>query len=161
ADRGVRPGGGTPGARPRQPGGGGAPGAVADGAPAVAATPGRADLLGGGGRDRVAAPGRRRRSDAGPAGSADRHRGQDAERAAAGAPVPRRRARRGGRRLHHPGFPHQELPDLVYIEQLTSALYLEKRDDVEYYFDAVNRLYVDAAPLARTVEILERIARET
>lgn len=44
---------------------------------------------------------------------------------------------------------------------MTSALYLEKRDDVEYYFDAVNRLYVDAAPLARTVEILERIARET
>ena len=58
-------------------------------------------------------------------------------------------------------FPHQELPDLVYIEQLTSALYLEKRDDVEYYFDAVNRLYVDAAPLARTGEILERIIRET
>ena len=48
--------------------------------------------------------------------------------------------------------------DLVYIEQLTSALYL-KRDDGD--FDAVNRLYVDAAPLARTVEILERIARET
>src|SRR5690606_11547335 len=57
-------------------------------------------------------------------------------------------------------FPHQELPDLVYIEQLTSALYLEKRDDVEYYFDAVNRLFVDAAPPAQTVEILERIVRE-
>ena len=28
-------------------------------------------------------------------------------------------------------FPDQELPDIVYVEQLSSALYLDKRDDVE------------------------------
>src|SRR5262249_39555025 len=30
-------------------------------------------------------------------------------------------------------FPDQDLPDVVYVEQLTSALYLDKRDDVEQY----------------------------
>ena len=30
-------------------------------------------------------------------------------------------------------FPDEELPDVVYIEQLTSALYLDKRDDVDHY----------------------------
>jgi transcriptional regulator with XRE-family HTH domain len=54
-------------------------------------------------------------------------------------------------------FPHRDLPDLVYIEQLTNALYLDKREDVEQYFDAVNRLSVKAAPLARTIDILSEI----
>ncbi|HEY8472917.1 MAG TPA: helix-turn-helix transcriptional regulator [Natronosporangium sp.] len=52
------------------------------------------------------------------------------------------------------------LSDLVYIEQLTHALYLESRADVEVYFDTVNRLYVDAAPISRTAEILEGILNE-
>ena len=54
-------------------------------------------------------------------------------------------------------FPHQELADLVYLEQLTSALYLDNPDDVDFYFDAVNRLFVEAAPLADTVRILSRM----
>jgi hypothetical protein len=54
-------------------------------------------------------------------------------------------------------FPQPELPDLVYLEQLNSALYLDNRADVDFYFDAVNRLYVEAAPLADTVRILNRI----
>jgi len=54
-------------------------------------------------------------------------------------------------------FPQQDLPDLVYLEQLTSALYLDGRADVDFYFDAVNRLFVEAAPLQDTVRILERI----
>jgi hypothetical protein len=54
-------------------------------------------------------------------------------------------------------FPHDDIPNLVYIEQLTNALYLERREEVECYFDAVNRLYLEAAPLARTVEILDGI----
>jgi hypothetical protein len=57
-------------------------------------------------------------------------------------------------------LPHDDLPDLVYIEQLTNALYLDKREDVECYFDVVNRLYVDAAPVGRTVEVLDRIISE-
>lgn len=54
-------------------------------------------------------------------------------------------------------FPQQDLPDLVYLEQLTSALYLDNRRDVDFYFDAVNRLFVEAAPLRDTVGVLERI----
>jgi transcriptional regulator with XRE-family HTH domain len=54
--------------------------------------------------------------------------------------------------------PH--LKDLVYLEQLTGALYLERREDVEVYFDVVNRLYVEAAPPAQTVRILHRIVHD-
>jgi transcriptional regulator with XRE-family HTH domain len=54
--------------------------------------------------------------------------------------------------------PH--LKDVVYVEQLTHALYLESRADVEAYFDAVNRLYVEAAPLSETVEILDRLHQD-
>jgi hypothetical protein len=57
-------------------------------------------------------------------------------------------------------FPQQDLPDLVYLEQLTSALYLDNREDVDRYFDAVNRLFVEAAPLKDTVQILDRIIRD-
>jgi transcriptional regulator with XRE-family HTH domain len=58
-------------------------------------------------------------------------------------------------------FPHDSLPDVVYIEQLAGALYLDKREDVDYYFDAVNRLFVEAAPVRDTVQILDRILGET
>lgn len=57
-------------------------------------------------------------------------------------------------------FPHEDLLDLVYVEQLTGAQYLESRADVEVYFDAVNRLYLEAAPVGRTVEILDRLIGE-
>ncbi|MCA2217374.1 helix-turn-helix domain-containing protein [Jidongwangia harbinensis] len=57
-------------------------------------------------------------------------------------------------------FPHSELPDLVYVEQLTSALYMDRGEDVDAYFDAVNRLFVDAAPPRETVHILDRIIGE-
>ncbi|MGN9811292.1 helix-turn-helix domain-containing protein [Micromonospora sp. BQ11] len=54
-------------------------------------------------------------------------------------------------------FGDAELPDIVYIEQLTSALYLDKRDDLDYYAVAMERLCVEAEPPERTQEILHRI----
>ncbi|WCN84141.1 helix-turn-helix transcriptional regulator [Micromonospora sp. LH3U1] len=51
-------------------------------------------------------------------------------------------------------FGDQELPDIVYIEQLTSAIYLDKRDDLDYYAVAMERLCVEAEPPERTSEIL-------
>jgi transcriptional regulator with XRE-family HTH domain len=54
-------------------------------------------------------------------------------------------------------FPHHAMPDVVYIEQLTGALYLERPDDVDSYFDAVTQLFLDAAPLTETVAILDRV----
>ncbi|WP_188116067.1 helix-turn-helix domain-containing protein [Salinispora fenicalii] len=54
-------------------------------------------------------------------------------------------------------FDDKELPDVVYIEQLTSALYLDKREDLDYYALAMERLCVEAEPPERTPELLGRI----
>ncbi len=58
-------------------------------------------------------------------------------------------------------FPEPDLPDVVYVEQLTSALYLDKREDVEHYRKVMERVCVEAEPPERTAEILSRILRET
>jgi hypothetical protein len=57
-------------------------------------------------------------------------------------------------------FPEDELPDVVYVEQLTSALYLDKREDRDHYASAMERLCIEAEPPTRTVEILEKILQE-
>jgi transcriptional regulator with XRE-family HTH domain len=54
-------------------------------------------------------------------------------------------------------FPDQDLPDVVYIEHLNSALYLDKREDVELYAAAMERLCVEAEPPTRTPDILSNI----
>ena len=50
---------------------------------------------------------------------------------------------------------------MVYVEQLTSALYLDKRDDVDHYAAAMERLCVEADPPDRTADILRRVLRDT
>jgi hypothetical protein len=57
-------------------------------------------------------------------------------------------------------FPHQDLPDIVYIEHLTNALYLEKREDVDQYAVVVSRLFIEAEPPRRTPEILREALRD-
>ena len=57
-------------------------------------------------------------------------------------------------------FPDDELPDVVYVEQLTSAIYLEKREDVEQYVAAMESLCVDAEQPGRTVELLTTMLRD-
>ncbi|MGH8793289.1 MAG: helix-turn-helix domain-containing protein [Stackebrandtia sp.] len=57
-------------------------------------------------------------------------------------------------------FPDQELPDVVYIEHLNSALYLDKRDDVDLYVAAMESLCVQAETPDRTPEIIEGILKE-
>jgi hypothetical protein len=57
-------------------------------------------------------------------------------------------------------FGDQDLPDIVYIEQLTSALYLDKREDLDFYAVAMERLCVEAEPPERTPKILTRIIEE-
>ncbi|GAA2590915.1 helix-turn-helix transcriptional regulator [Dactylosporangium fulvum] len=57
-------------------------------------------------------------------------------------------------------FPDEDLPDVVYIEQLTSALYLDKRDDVDLYAEAMERLCVEAHPPTDTSKILEEIRKD-
>ena len=58
-------------------------------------------------------------------------------------------------------FPEQDLPDVVYVENLTGAMYLDKRDDVDTYLQAMERLCVDSATPERTVELLGDLLRET
>jgi transcriptional regulator with XRE-family HTH domain len=54
-------------------------------------------------------------------------------------------------------FADRELPDVVYLEHLTNAVYLDKREEVERYLDVMELLCVASEPPARTVELLTRI----
>lgn len=58
-------------------------------------------------------------------------------------------------------FPEQDLPDVVYLEQLTSALYLDKRDDVDQYGQVMERLCVDSQQPDQTTALLNSILKET
>jgi transcriptional regulator with XRE-family HTH domain len=58
-------------------------------------------------------------------------------------------------------FAESGLPDVVYLEQLAGALYLNSRDDVDQYADAMVRLSVEAPPPAGTAAILERILKDS
>lgn len=51
-------------------------------------------------------------------------------------------------------FQEPDLPDIVYLEQLNSALYLDKRDDVEDYMAVMDSLCATAEPHSRTGAIL-------
>ena len=57
-------------------------------------------------------------------------------------------------------FPEPDRPDVVYLEQLTSALYLDKRDDVEKYTEVMERLSVEAESPERSVHILSGMLEE-
>jgi transcriptional regulator with XRE-family HTH domain len=57
-------------------------------------------------------------------------------------------------------FPDRELPDVVYVEQLASALYLDKREDVDRYTEVMERLCAVSTTPDETVELLRAIAAE-
>ncbi|HKB29821.1 MAG TPA: helix-turn-helix transcriptional regulator [Streptosporangiaceae bacterium] len=57
-------------------------------------------------------------------------------------------------------FAEPDLPDIVYLEQLTSALYLDKRDDVDHYLAVMERLCLEAEPAASTAETLGKVLKE-
>jgi len=58
-------------------------------------------------------------------------------------------------------FDEQYLPDVVYIEQLTGAIYLEQRSDVEHHLAVMDQLSTDALPPAASVRFIEQVAAET
>ena len=58
-------------------------------------------------------------------------------------------------------FPGLDLPDVVYTEQLTTAVYLDKPAHVERYTEVIERLSVQSEPPEQTIEILSRILEET
>jgi hypothetical protein len=52
------------------------------------------------------------------------------------------------------------MPDVIYTEQLTGALYLDRREDVDRYLEAMERLCVDADPPAGTADFLVEILND-
>jgi hypothetical protein len=56
-------------------------------------------------------------------------------------------------------FSEPELPDVVYLEHLTSAIYLDKRSDLDRYLAVMDQLMLEAGPLSATAEILRDISR--
>lgn len=58
-------------------------------------------------------------------------------------------------------FGEPEVPDVVYIEQLTSALYLDKREDVDHYLEVMNHLSTEALTPAASARFISEIIRET
>jgi hypothetical protein len=51
-------------------------------------------------------------------------------------------------------FAERELPDIVYMEQLASAIYLDRRDEVGRYHEVMDQLAVQAAPPTETSALL-------
>jgi hypothetical protein len=58
-------------------------------------------------------------------------------------------------------FSEPDLPDLVYLEQLTSALYLDKSEDVQHYLVVMDRLCVQAKSPTETVRFLTSTLKES
>jgi hypothetical protein len=58
-------------------------------------------------------------------------------------------------------FGDQELPDVVYVEHLTSALYLSKQEDVDQYLHVMESICVRSAAPDETVEIVGQILNDS
>jgi hypothetical protein len=54
-------------------------------------------------------------------------------------------------------FPEPDLPDVVYVEEMVSALYLDKREHVDRYLETMNRLTVDSQPPEISAETLQKM----
>ncbi|MER5884767.1 helix-turn-helix transcriptional regulator [Streptomyces sp. NPDC001941] len=70
---------------------------------------------------------------------------------------------------HHPGtygpfvlfrFAMPELPDMVYSEYLTGAVYLDARPEVASHLEVMDRMAAQAATAQRTKEILKDLRKE-
>jgi hypothetical protein len=57
-------------------------------------------------------------------------------------------------------FSEPDVPDVVYIEQLTGALYLEKPAATDHYLDIMNRLSAISLSPGQTIPFLENISRQ-
>jgi len=57
-------------------------------------------------------------------------------------------------------FSEPEVPDVVYLEQLTSALYLDKLEDVDHYLEVMNHLSTEALTPAQTVKFITELIQD-
>jgi hypothetical protein len=58
-------------------------------------------------------------------------------------------------------FAEADLPDVVYIEHLTSAVYLDKREDLDKYVITMDALSISAGTPRETEELLKDIIKTT
>ena len=54
-------------------------------------------------------------------------------------------------------FDDRDLPDVVYVEQLVSALYLDKAQHVDRYTEVMSRLSVESLTPQRTIQLLTQL----
>jgi hypothetical protein len=57
-------------------------------------------------------------------------------------------------------FSESDLPDVVYLEQLTSALYLDKRETVDHYMAVLERLCVEALTEEGSLKMIRDLLEE-
>ena len=58
-------------------------------------------------------------------------------------------------------FAEPEVPDIVYIEQLTSALYLDSLEEVDHYLEVMDNLSTQALTPARSAQFLADLTKQT
>ncbi len=58
-------------------------------------------------------------------------------------------------------FAVDDLPDVVYVEQLTSAMYLDKRADVDRYAEAMDQIRASSYTPEQTKEMIQTIISDT
>lgn len=62
--------------------------------------------------------------------------------------------------FHHFRFGFSELPDIVYTENLAGSVYYDRPEDVVAYLEVLDRMSVQAEPIARTRDILGELRKE-
>ncbi|MFH8218054.1 helix-turn-helix domain-containing protein [Streptomyces sp. NPDC018057] len=62
--------------------------------------------------------------------------------------------------FHHFRFGFSELPDVVYTENLAGSVYYDRPEDVVTYLEVLDRMSVQAEPVARTQHILAELRKE-
>ncbi|CCK26363.1 DNA-binding protein [Streptomyces davaonensis JCM 4913] len=62
--------------------------------------------------------------------------------------------------FHHFRFGFSELPDVIYTENLAGAVYVDRPGDVVNYLEVLDRMSVQAEPVARTRAILAELRKE-
>lgn len=62
--------------------------------------------------------------------------------------------------FHHFRFGFSELPDVVYTENLAGSVYYDRPEDVVTYLEVLDRMSVQAEPVARTRDILGELRKE-
>jgi hypothetical protein len=57
-------------------------------------------------------------------------------------------------------LPHEEIPDIVYVEHLGGAAYLDQRDEVAVFQEALDRICANALPVRRTRHFLAAVRKD-